>query len=75
VCTGPAGNYLGGSGVGVTLAEDWNGKQWAVQSTVSSRNGSTLAGVSCPPSGPCTAVGSHANDAGVSVTLAETGPG
>ena len=74
VCTA-VGNYLGGSGASVTLAEDWNGKQWAIQRTVSSPNGSTLAGVSCPPSGPCIAVGSQGNDAGVSVTLAEAGPG
>ena len=72
-CTA-VGNYLGSSGASVTLAEDWNGKQWAIQRTVSSPDGSTLAGVSCPPSGPCVAVGSQGNDAGVSVTLAEAGP-
>ena len=66
---------IGGSGASVTLAEDWTGKQWAIQRTVSSPNGSTLAGVSCPPSGPCIAVGSQGNNAGVSVTLAEAGPG
>jgi hypothetical protein len=57
----------------VTLAEHWNGKTWAVQTTANPR-GSTrvqLGGVSCASSTACTAVGSYLTGPIVEATLAE----
>ncbi len=42
---------------GVTLAERWNGTDWAIQRLPSSAFGSTLAGVSCSSRVSCVAVG------------------
>jgi hypothetical protein len=69
------GGYDDSSGVGVTLAETWNGTRWAVRATARPGDGSVLAGVSCASSGRCIAVGSQADNAGVSLALAEAGPG
>ena len=75
-CTA-VGGYDTGLGVGVTLAEAWNGTTWTVLPTPPPRSGtnSVLAGVSRRPATSFTAVGSHLSSAQVSVTLAETGPG
>ncbi len=68
------GNYTNSSGVEVTFALDWNGKEWAIQTTPNPA-GSTLSrlnGVSCTSSTACTAVGLYHNNSSVEVTLAET---
>jgi hypothetical protein len=50
----------GGSGPHRTLAERWNGTNWAVQATPTPRvaGGGDLIGVSCVSARACTAVGS-----------------
>jgi hypothetical protein len=67
------GSYSNSAGKGVTLAEEWNGTSWSVQSTPnpSGAKGSELSGVACASAAACTAVGSYTNSAGTSVTLAE----
>ena len=57
-CTA-VGNFTDSSGVGVTLAERWNGTTWAVQSTPnpSGAQSSGFSGVSCTSSTACIAVG------------------
>ncbi len=62
-CTG-VGYYINSSGVEVTLAERWNGTEWAVQTTANPTEvkSSSLSGVSCTSSTACTAVGVSAND-------------
>jgi hypothetical protein len=61
------------SGKLVTLAEEWNGSAWSVQGTPVPAGArlSGLAGVSCPSTTACTAVGQYRTAAGVHVTLAE----
>jgi hypothetical protein len=77
-CTGATsctavGTYVKASGVGVTLAEHWNGSTWRIQPTPSPRGAavSSLLGVSCTPPSACTAVGNSVNRAGSSQPLAE----
>jgi hypothetical protein len=73
-----AGDYDTGLNVAATLAEVWNGRAWAIQHTPpppSRGSNSTLAAVSRQSATSFLAVGSHSGTAGVSVTLAETGPG
>lgn len=67
------GGYVNSSGAEVTLAETWNGTEWAVQPTPNP-TGSTLSrleSVSCVSSTACTAVGYYYNSFHVEVTLAE----
>ncbi len=71
-CTavGSYGERAGGS----TLAERWNGKKWALQSTpnpVTGTDGSELLGVSCSSATSCTAVGDSAISGSKSDTLVE----
>jgi hypothetical protein len=49
------------SGTEITLAEQWNGEKWAIQSTPNPEGakGSSLSGVSCTSSTACTAIGSY----------------
>jgi hypothetical protein len=73
-----AGDYDTGLNVAATLAEVWNGRAWAIQHTPpppSRGSNSTLAAVTRQSATSFLAVGSHSGTAGVSVTLAETGPG
>jgi hypothetical protein len=62
-----------GSGSSVTLAERWNGTQWALQTTPNPAGAiaSTLHAVACSSSTHCEAVGSYNNSSDVLVTLAE----
>jgi hypothetical protein len=54
-----------------TLAEHWNGRSWAIQTTPNP-SGADFEGVSCPSLRVCTAVGSYTNSSGrASWTLAE----
>ncbi len=61
------------SGVALALAEHWNGRKWAIQSTrkPSGAEDSYLAGVSCSSRTACTAAGDSERSSGVDVTLAE----
>jgi hypothetical protein len=68
------GEYTNSSGVEVTLAERWNGTEWAVQSTpnpAEAKGNHLNGGVSCTTSTTCTAVGVYQNSAGKYATLAE----
>jgi hypothetical protein len=71
------GAYINSSGVGVPLAEAWNGSAWSIQPTPSPRGGTSsgFGGVSPTSATSFTAVGGHLSGAQVLVTLAETGPG
>ena len=72
-CTA-VGNYINPSGTHLTLAEQWNGTTWTIQ-TSPNPNGATysaLSGVSCITATACTAVGDYVNASGTDVTLAET---
>ena len=71
-CTA-VGRYENSSKVEVTLAERWNGSEWAVQSTPNPSGAiwSRLADVSCASSTTCEGVGSYENSSSVRVTLAE----
>lgn len=68
-----AGYFINAAGVGLTLAERWKGKSWAIQRTPNptGARSSLLFGVSCAVRRACTAVGSVTNRAGVTVPLAE----
>jgi hypothetical protein len=72
-CTAADGYTARSSGIGLTLAERWNGTKWAIQPTpsASAASGSGLFGVSCPSTTACTAVGYYVNDFGDDLTLAE----
>ncbi len=71
-CTA-VGGYENSSKVDVTLAERWNGTEWAIQSTPnpSGARQSHLNGVSCASSTACTAVGWYENSSGTRMALAE----
>ena len=70
------GGYINSAGVGVPLAEAWNGTTWSIQPTPSPRGGgSGFSGVSPTSATSFTAVGGHVSGSQVLVTLAETGPG
>jgi hypothetical protein len=63
-CTSPSactavGSYINSSGIQVPLAERWNGSGWSIQSTPNpaGAGSSALAGVRCPTSTMCVAVG------------------
>lgn len=70
-CTA-VGSSQSGSTVG-TLAERWNGKRWAIETTPNpaGATSSSLSGVSCASRGACTAVGSSQASGSPAVTLAE----
>jgi hypothetical protein len=70
-CTA-AGESQRRSGANVALAERWNGKKWAIQSTPnpSGAEDTDPLGVSCSSSTACTTVGEYAKSSGVVVTLA-----
>jgi hypothetical protein len=55
-CTA-VGSYTNSAGVGMTLAERWNGKAWAVQATPNPSGGGVLGSVSCTSASVCTAYG------------------
>ena len=67
------GSYVNSAGIGVTLAEYWNGSTWAIQHTpnpVAAPN-SALQQVSCTSPTSCTAVGEYLTSSGAGFTLAE----
>jgi hypothetical protein len=67
------GEYENSRGVGFALAEAWNGKKWVSEPTPNPKgaSSSSLSGVSCTAATACTAIGSYANSAGDTATLAE----
>jgi hypothetical protein len=71
-CTS-AGSYLNSSSTRATLAEYWNGTEWAIQSTPNPTESYELglAGVSCSSSTTCATVGHWQASKGPSKTLAE----
>src|SRR3989442_8989192 len=71
-CTA-VGLHVRGSGLGVTLAEQRDGKLWKVQQTPNPRGAqaSNLLGVSCTRPSACTAVGEFVTGSGAQFTLAE----
>jgi hypothetical protein len=72
-CTS-VGHHLNSSATEVTLAERWNGKEWALQESPNptGAKGSSLSGVSCASSTSCIAVGRYLNSSSVEVALAES---
>jgi hypothetical protein len=68
-----AGDYFNRSGTQVTLAERWNGRKWAFQSTPNPSHAavSLLIGVSCSSATACTAVGPSVKRSEAEPTLAE----
>ena len=63
----------GGESGQATLAERWNGTEWALQ-TMPSPSGakeSSAAGLACPLSSTCFATGSYLNSSGTYMTLGE----
>jgi IPT/TIG domain-containing protein len=75
-CTS-VGYSVNSSGAAVTLAERWNGSEWAIQSTPnpSGAKESYLHAASCGSSSTCIAVGNYINSAGLRVPLAESWSG
>ena len=71
-CTA-VGYYRNSSDVYVTLADQWNGTEWKLQSTPNPTGATEnlLGGVSCASSTTCTAVGYYKNSSGTYVTLGE----
>ncbi len=71
-CTA-TGFFISGADTGVTLAERWNGTDWAIQPTATP-TGATYAqlmDVSCASTRSCTAVGFFSDLTGIQVMLAE----
>ncbi len=77
-CIGPTactttGGYTDGSGAGKTLAEEWNGTAWSIQSTPNPA-GATFAalfGAACTSPSACIAVGTWQHNSNTYDTLAE----
>src|SRR5215472_12626083 len=67
------GTYVKTSGVGVNLAEQWNGTSWRILPTPnpSGTASSGLLGVACTSASACTAVGSSTTTAGAPRAVAE----
>ena len=67
------GTYVKASGIGVNLAEQWNGTSWRILPTPNPSGIalSGLLGVACTSSSACMAVGSSATTAGAPRALAE----
>jgi hypothetical protein len=67
------GTYVKTSGVGVNLAEQWNGTSWRILPTPNPSGValSGLLGVACTSASACTAVGSSLTTAGVPRAVAE----
>ncbi len=71
-CTA-VGAHTDPAGTPVTLAERWNGRRWAIQTTPNPRGAQDtgLNGVSCASAHACLAVGSAHGRSGTEVTVAE----
>jgi hypothetical protein len=73
-CTATGEEYSSTLVTWLTLAERWNGTEWAIQTTPSPEKAESiyLAGVSCTSSTFCTAVGHYENSSGHEATLDES---
>lgn len=71
-CTA-AGGYTNSFGTSLTLAERWNGSNWALQPTPNAAGsaGGKFTAVSCGSAKRCAAVGYDANLVGMDVTMAQ----
>jgi hypothetical protein len=71
-CTA-VGNYDTSSDLDSTLAEQWNGSTWTIQTTPnpSAATGTVLTGVSCTSVSACTGSGWYYTGSGDALTLAE----
>jgi hypothetical protein len=69
-CAAPDACIAVGTSSFASLAESWNGTSWHLQLTPNPA-GSFLAGVSCPATHDCRAVGGYLNPVGLGVPLAE----
>ena len=56
-CTAVGSYFLNGSGTGQTLAEQWHGSSWQIETTPTPSGGGGLARVSCSAASACTALG------------------
>ena len=67
------GDYINGSSVELTLAEQWRGTSWAIlpTPTPTGATASALSGISCTTAAVRTAVGHYVNASGVKATLVE----
>jgi hypothetical protein len=65
--------YARGDGTNLTFVEQWNGGQWAIQTSFNPTGATAfgLAGVSCASAHACMAVGYYFDAAGTRRTLAE----
>jgi hypothetical protein len=71
-CVAVGQALLGSPSVGSTLIESWNGSTWSISTSPNSgTQDNRLMGVSCVPTGSCTAVGSFLGP-GSEQTLVET---
>ncbi len=69
-CTA-AGSYTSRSGAELTLAEHWNGRNWAIQATPSPSRSASLSAASCALATKCTAAGEYTTRSHDEFTLAE----
>lgn len=70
-----AGGTYGDAQIGQVLVEAWNGTAWTAQATQGDGTlNSVLAALSCRSPSGCTGVGSRADRARGSLTLAEATP-
>jgi hypothetical protein len=71
-CTG-VGYYFNSTGVGVTLAEIWNGTSWSIKATPNPAGAkrSTFNSVACASATTCIGSGYTVSSAGPELTLAE----
>lgn len=70
-CTA-VGSYLNAASENHTLAERWNGTEWAIQTGATVEGSPTLSGVSCTSATACVAVGLHNHFPSGQTTVAET---
>ncbi len=70
---GASGSLITRSGVGLTLAERWNGTRWSIERTPTpaAATGAQLAGISCAAPATCVAVGLFDIVTGMEIMLAE----
>jgi hypothetical protein len=72
LCTA-VGNYTTAAGITISLAERWVSNSWVRQSVADPTGArlSEMAGVACPSTTICTAVGHYTSSSGAMLTLAE----
>jgi hypothetical protein len=73
-CISVGGYYVPSNNTDLSLAEEWNGASWAIQSTPNpaGASGTGFSGVSCPTTTLCIAVGGYnTNPTALDKTLAE----